>query len=156
MTESAPHVSAQTGRVTGARAVRVIGILVLVIGVVMVLAGAATWLTVRDQLADERIVVAEDASFFAGDRVQGPLTAYAQADVIREHAGKVADGRTYAQLDREDPRRQTMMTASFLRASLFTSVVAFGVAAMAVGIGIALVLLGVALVRTARVVALPG
>jgi hypothetical protein len=34
------------------------------------------------------------------------------------------------------------MNASFLRASLFTSVVAFGVAAMAVAIGLLFVLIG--------------
>jgi hypothetical protein len=39
------------------------------------------------------------------------------------------------------------MTASFLQASLFTSVVAFGVAVMAAVIGIVLILLGIALRR---------
>lgn len=34
------------------------------------------------------------------------------------------------------------MTASFLRASLFTSVVSFGIAAMAFGLGIALIIAG--------------
>ena len=34
------------------------------------------------------------------------------------------------------------MTASFLQASLFTSVVAFGVAAMAIAIGVLFVLVG--------------
>jgi hypothetical protein len=38
------------------------------------------------------------------------------------------------------------MTASFLRASLFTSVVSFGVAAMAAGIGLVLILIGAALI----------
>lgn len=42
------------------------------------------------------------------------------------------------------------MTGSFLRASLFTSVVAFGVAFMAFGIGIVLVLVGIAFRRVAR------
>jgi hypothetical protein len=42
------------------------------------------------------------------------------------------------------------MTGSFLRASLFTSVVAFGVAFMAFGIGIVLTLIGVALRKVAR------
>jgi hypothetical protein len=39
------------------------------------------------------------------------------------------------------------MTASFLRASLFTSVVSFGVAAFAFGVGIVLILVGWALHR---------
>ena len=37
------------------------------------------------------------------------------------------------------------MNGSFLRASLFTSVVSFGIAAMAMGLGIVFVLVGVAL-----------
>ena len=37
------------------------------------------------------------------------------------------------------------MTASFLRASLFTSVVVFGVAALVAGLGVLFVLLGLAL-----------
>jgi hypothetical protein len=39
------------------------------------------------------------------------------------------------------------MTASFLQASLFTSMVAFGVAVMAVGMGIVFILIGWALRR---------
>ena len=42
------------------------------------------------------------------------------------------------------------MTASFLRASLFTSVVSFGVAAMAMGLGVIFVLIGIALLLLAR------
>jgi hypothetical protein len=42
------------------------------------------------------------------------------------------------------------MTASFLRASLFTSVVSFGVAAFAFGVGILLVVVGWALLRINR------
>jgi nitrate reductase gamma subunit len=42
------------------------------------------------------------------------------------------------------------MTASFLRASLYTSVVAFGIALMAGGIGLALVLIGTALLFVNR------
>ena len=45
-------------------------------------------------------------------------------------------------MDREDPLRQTAATASFLQASLFTSILAFGVAAMAVGMGVLFVLIG--------------
>jgi hypothetical protein len=45
-------------------------------------------------------------------------------------------------LDREDPLRATAATASFLQASLYTSVVAFGVAAMAILIGLLFILIG--------------
>ena len=52
------------------------------------------------------------------------------------------DGKTYAELDREDPLREVAMNSSFLQASLFTSVLAFGVAAMAVAVGLLFVLIG--------------
>ena len=77
--------------------------------------------------------------------MSGPLTAYAEAEVINKHALEATGGKTYAELDREDPERTTAMQASFLRASLFTSVVAFGVAALATVLGIVLVLIGWAL-----------
>ncbi len=65
--------------------------------------------------------------------------------MINKHALEATGGKTYAELAKDDPARTTAMQASFLRASLFTSVVAFGVAALAVVLGIVLVLMGVAL-----------
>jgi hypothetical protein len=65
--------------------------------------------------------------------------------VIGEHAVEIAGGQTYAELPQDDPNRQTVMIASFLQASLFTSVVAFGVAVMAVGLGVLFILIGFAL-----------
>ena len=135
------------------RGVRGIGLFIIVAGIVMILAGAATWALVATQLADEEITVSGDAPFmggmFQGDRVIGPLTAFAQADVINHHALESTDGQTYAQLDQDDPRRETVMTASFLRSSLFTSVVSFGLSALVVGLGLLLILVGVALRKLA-------
>ena len=48
------------------------------------------------------------------------------------------------------------MQASFLRASLFTSVVAFGVAALAAVLGVVLVLIGWALLSLGRQTVVPG
>jgi hypothetical protein len=124
----------------------------MVAGLILMVAGVATWFVVRDQLADEQIVVSEDADFLAGEEVNGPFAAYAQADVINQHALEASGGLTYAQLDQDDPVRNTVMTASFLRASLFTSVVAFGVAFFAFGIGIVLILIGLALMRVERAI----
>jgi hypothetical protein len=134
--------------------VRVLGILVIVAGAIMIVAGVFTWFVVQEQLADENITVSEDAERFAGDPVDGMLTAYAEADVIEKHALEASGGLTYAELDRDDPTRETVMTASFLRSSLFTSVVAFGVALMAAGLGVVLILIGIALVKLAKQVAL--
>ena len=125
--------------------VRVLGIVVIVAGAILAVAGVVTWIVVQNQLSDENITVSDDADRFAGDPVDGPLTAYAEADAIEGHALESSGGKTYAELDRDDPTRETVMTASFLRSSLFTSVVSFGVAAMAFGLGIVLILVGIAL-----------
>ena len=122
---------------------RIIAIILLVAGVVMVVAGAATYYLVHRELADEHIVVSDDAESFAGEKVEGPFTAYSEAMTIKVHAEEIADGQTYAELDRDDPRRDQVMTSSFLRASLFTSVVAFGVAALVVGLGLLFLAIGV-------------
>jgi hypothetical protein len=107
-------------------------------------------LTVQGNLADERITVSDDSPRFAGDKVDGPFTAFQEAQMIEKHYLESTGGKTYAELDREDPVRQTAMTASFLRASLFTSVVSFGVAAMAFGLGLVLLIAGYGLYSLAR------
>lgn len=127
------------------RLITFLGTLVLVAGVILGLAGAGTWALVQTSLADERITVSEDAERFGGQLVNGPLTAYYQADIIEKHALEGSGGKTYSELDREDPARASVMNGSFLRASLFTSVVSFGVAAMAMGLGVIFVLVGFAL-----------
>ena len=121
---------------------KVVALLLYISGIVLVVAGAFTWYTVADQLAAEKITVSDDASCQAGQSVNGPLEAYCQAEIINHHALEATGGKTYAELDREDPLRATAQSASFLRASLFTSVVAFGVAAFAIGMGILSLLVG--------------
>jgi hypothetical protein len=130
--------------------VRLLGILVGVAGIILILAGIVTWIVVRGQLSDENITVSDDADQFAGQEVNGPFTAYAQANVIQKHALEATGGLTYAELPQDSDVRNTAMTASFLRASLFTSVVAFGVAAMAAGLGVVLLLVGWALMSLAK------
>ena len=125
-------------------------IIIAVIGAIMFVGGASTWVLIQNQLSAENIVVAEDASFLAGDNVNGPFSAYAQAQIINKHALEASGGKTYAELDREDPVRAVVMNGSFLRASLFTSVLAFGVSAMAMGLGLVQVLGGVALHKLGR------
>jgi hypothetical protein len=127
------------------KAVRLISILLIAAGALLVVGGAATWITVRSQLVAENITIPDDAMAFGGNVVNGPLDAYVQADIINKHALEGSGGKTYAELDREDPARASVMNGSFLRASLFTSVIAFGVAAFAAGMGVLFVLTGYAL-----------
>ena len=124
---------------------KIASISAIVVGIVMAIAGVVTWIVVSTTLADQKITVSDDANCAAGDTVNGPISAYCQADIINQHALDATGGKTYAELDREDPLRETAMTASFLQASLFTSVVAFGVAAMAFFVGLVMALIGFAL-----------
>ncbi len=140
---------------------KIVGIVSLVAGIIMIVAGAVTYGMVSQQLAAENITVPDDAAFLAGDQVDGPFSAYSQADIINKHALGASEGKTYAELgalsgeaeaagDEElaakySDARGTVMTASFLRASLFTSVLAFGVSAMVIGLGVMFGLVGWAL-----------
>jgi len=176
-----------TDRFKGAR---VIALLSIIAGVVLVVAGGITWGTVASQLKDEKIEVAavtpENPGSLAGNKVQDPFTAFAQANAINHHSLAATDGKTYAELgdlitaakadlkasgstDEEiakdkgvlalQGQRTTIMNGSFLRASLFTSVVAFGIAALVMGLGILFILVGWALRVLARktdVVATPA
>jgi hypothetical protein len=117
-------------------------ILSIVVGIVLIIGGTVTWIVVSNTLSDQKITVSEDASCLAGDEVNGPLSAYCEARIIDEHALEATGGLRYAELDREDPLRETAASASFLQASLFTSVVAFGVAGMAILIGLLFILIG--------------
>jgi len=139
-------------KTTGVKSLRVLSLLVMIAGVLLIAAGAITWFVVADQLGDEHIVVSDDADHFAGSDVQDPLTAYAQANTIKKHALEASDGKTYAQLAQDDPVRQTVMTASFLRASLFTSVVSFGVAVFAAAMGVLMIVVGYVLRRLSGLV----
>ncbi|HEX7461691.1 MAG TPA: aromatic ring-opening dioxygenase LigA [Dermatophilaceae bacterium] len=174
---------------TSNKPVRLIGLIMIIGGILMILAGGATWALVTTQLKAEHIVVAavtpENPGRLAGKPVAGPFTAYAQADAINHHALDGAKGRTYAQigddakalkaklaasgLSKEEvaknpdvlalaATRDSTMNGSFLRASLFTSVVSFGVAALVIGLGLLFILLGVALrkVSTTTEVAAPA
>lgn len=139
---------ATTARKHGARG---LGLTVIIFGIIFVVAGAVTWGAVSSNLAKEKITVSADAKAFQGQLVDTPWEAWVQADIINHHALASTDGKTYAELAQDDPKRETVMTASFLRASLFTSVVAFGVGLLVVGIGVVLLLVGFALRRLSAV-----
>jgi len=117
----------------------------ILVGIIMAIAGVVTWVVISNTLADQKITVADDARCAAGDGVNGPISAYCQADIIDHHTKKITGGKTYAELAQDDPKRATAMDSAFLQASLFTSVVAFGVAAMAFALGLVLTLIGFAL-----------
>ena len=114
----------------------------IALGVLLILASIGTWVLVSTTLSDQRITIGEDAVCLSERDVRGPFSAYCQAATIDRNVLEITDGQTYAELPRDDERRATAQNASFLQASLFTSVLAFGVSAMAFGMGVIFVLIG--------------
>lgn len=119
---------------------------------VLVASGAAAWGMITKQLKDQKITVHPDSAKLGGKPVAGPVTAFEQANVVGAHAEHIGGGRTFAELSEEymgalgsgdqekaeqlaGPREQVMQ-ANFVRASLFTSVLAYGVSALVVGMGV--------------------
>jgi hypothetical protein len=96
---------------------------------------------VRDTLAEERIITAEDAAIPLAE-VDSAAEAKAQADIIHEHALAATGGKTYAELDRDDPARAVYLNSVTLRTALMESYMAFKVADLVTGIGAIVVLLG--------------
>ena len=156
--------------------VAIIAILSMIAGVVLIIAGGVVWGIITNQLKAEEITVSADADMLPGKKVAGPFTAYAQAGVINKHALAGSGGLTYAELGAEATRlrdagasqeeidevnaqRNSVMNGSFLRASLFTSVVSYGVSALVIGLGVMFILIGYAmnrLIAPAAAVAAPA
>ena len=67
------------------------------------------------------------------------------ADIIEHHALAATGGKTYSELDREDPTRAVAFQASALRTSLYTSVMAFNVGDLVIGLGALIAVLGLAI-----------
>ncbi len=133
-----------------ARNIRRVGTLGIIGGAALIGVGSTVWAFVTRELRSEKITVAPDAAFLAGKPVQGPISAYAEAEIIRTHALKASEGKTYAELPQGDPVRAVVMNSSFLRSSLFTSVVSYGVSAFAIGSGALTAVFGWALRSGAR------
>ncbi|ANJ28435.1 aromatic ring-opening dioxygenase LigA [Agromyces aureus] len=127
---------------TQVNVVRLTGLAAIIGGILLIVVAIVAWASVSNQLSAENIVIPDDAPILAGETVNGPIDAFVQAGVIAMHAEEIGGGKTYAELDQDDPVRTTVMNASFLRASLFTSVVAFGVALFAGAVGAMFVLFG--------------
>jgi hypothetical protein len=149
-------------------------IALMVLGLIFVAAGVYTagrGFDARDQVRDEliaqRITTPEDASI-PNVRVDSAATARSMADIIGHHADESTGGKTYAELGRflavgggdtnddtkalkgadgkpvANPIRNVAFQASSLRTSLYTSVMAFNVADLVVGLAAMMAALGIA------------
>lgn len=129
---------------------RLFPIALIVLGVVFAGAGAYTVYRgfdaqdqVRSELQAQNIVTPGDART-PNTQVKDVETAQAMADIIQVHAMESTGGLTYAEMDRDDPARQTALNAANLRTSLYTSVMAFEVSNLVIGLGLMIIVMGVA------------
>ncbi|MFQ5472469.1 MAG: hypothetical protein ACE5FA_06250 [Dehalococcoidia bacterium] len=119
----------------------VLGIVFVAAGVYMVTEGQSAKDEVRDAIIAENIITSEDASI-PNVLVNSAATAKAEADVIEMHYLNITGGKTYAELDREDPLRATALTAANLRTSLNLAVMGFKVSDLVIGMGAFMILIG--------------
>lgn len=146
----------------------IIGLAFLVGGTYTVLRGFDAREQVKDELLAQNIVTPEDASI-PNVQVTNASTAQAMADIIDVHSREITGGRSYAELGRyltpdggdtsdetlalkndegqpvPNPVRDVALTASTLRTSLYTSVMAFNVSDLVIGLGLAIAVLGFAI-----------
>jgi hypothetical protein len=123
---------------------------------------------VRDELLAQHITTTPDASI-PNVRVQDARSAQSMADIIEHHMLEATGGQTYAQMDRfltpdggttsdetlaltdeggnpvANPLRNVAFQAVALRTSLYTSVMAFNVADLVIGLGLMIAVVGVAI-----------
>ena len=123
---------------------------------------------VRSELLAQNITTTPDASI-PNVRVQDAATAKSMADIIDTHAREATGNKTYAEMGRflatgggdtsdealavkdasgqpvPNPLRNVAFQANSLRTSLFTSVMAFNVADLVIGLGLMIIVLGLAI-----------
>lgn len=151
-------------------ALMVLGAVFLAAGGYTVFRGYDAKEQVKDELVRQNIVTPEDASI-PNVRVDDPTTAQSMADIIDKHALTISGGLTYAELGRfavasGDPAgtndekaalkdasgkpvangvRNTAFQASSLRTSLYTSIMAFNVGDLVMGLGLMIAVTGIAI-----------
>jgi hypothetical protein len=123
----------------------VLGVVFVTGGVYMISEGQSAKNEVRDAIVAENIITPEDASI-PNVQVNSSATAKAQADVIEKHYLESTGGKTYAELDRDDPARETAFTAANLRTSLNLAVMGFEISDLVIGMGVFMVVIGASFV----------
>ena len=147
----------------------VIGVVFLGAGVYTVARGFDAKDQVKTELVAQNITTPDDASI-PGVQVNSVATAKSMANIIDHHAREAASGLTYTEMGRfmaanGDPAgtsdeaaalmgddgkpvanalRNTAFQASSLRTSLYTSVMAFEISNLVVGLGLMILVLGFA------------
>jgi hypothetical protein len=149
----------------------VVAIVAMVVGGFSVLGGIAGSIYTYQQAAVENIVTPDDARI-AEAPVRGPLTMWAQSDIITQHQLDRTEGQRYAEMDREvqqvdeagtpmvdengDPvmgpnmDRMSWIDATSLTTVLGMGILAYALSAFAIAVGLTLVGLGLVVFKLRR------
>jgi hypothetical protein len=111
-------------------------------GAVLLVVGIDAKDQVRTELAAENITTPDDATI-PGVPVDSAETAMSQAEIIQDHTLEATEGRTWADMDREDPQRPFYLQAASLRTALMSSYLAFKLADLVTGLGALFLALGI-------------
>jgi hypothetical protein len=119
----------------------VLGFVFIGAGAYMVSEGLSAKDQVHDTLVAERITTAEDASI-PNAAVDDAATAESQANVIKTHTLESTEGKTYAEMDREDPQRALYLNSVSLRTALNLAVMGFRLSDLVIGMGAFIIVVG--------------
>ncbi|MEX0800034.1 MAG: aromatic ring-opening dioxygenase LigA [Dehalococcoidia bacterium] len=120
----------------------ILGIVFIAGGVYMMLQGQDAKDEVRDAIVRENITTSDDSAI-PGVLVDDADTAKAEAEVIEKHVLEITGGKTYAELDREDPNRATVLNSVSLRTALNLAVMGFKISDLVTGMGLFMIVLGI-------------
>lgn len=123
----------------------ILGFVFIGAGIFMVTEGRSAYDEVEDAIISENIITSEDSAI-PNVLVHDAATARAEADVIEVHYLELTGGKTYAELDRDDPNRETAFRAVQLRTSLNLAVMGFKVSDLVTGMGAFMIVIGASFV----------
>ncbi len=160
--------AAETRKVGVSRLLLIAGILAMVVGVGSVGGGIfGAWYT-YDQAVAQNVVTPDDA-VIPETPVRGPITMWAQADIITQHQLESTEGLYYAEMERTVPQldengeavldengeavmvpneaRASWLNATTLTTVLGLGIVSYALAALAFTVGLTLIVVGYTFLR---------
>jgi hypothetical protein len=120
----------------------VLGLVFVGGGAYMIREGRAAHNEIRDTLLLEDVTTSADASI-PNVKVDSAATARSEAELIQAHVLEITGGKTYSQMERDDPNRPTVLNSITLRTSLNMAVMGFNVSDLVVGLGLFMIVIGV-------------
>jgi hypothetical protein len=156
MSTQSPERTAQTTPTTTETRVRqpnklltIVAILAFVVGGFSILGGLGGAVFTYQQAAAENVTTPGDAAI-AEAPVRGPLTMWAQADIITQHQLDTTDGQRFSEMDRENPVRDSWFNATTLTTALSLGIISYAFSAFAIAMGAMTILIGLVIHRLRR------